>query len=98
MHVVQRGHNRAPCFFEDADRRLYLGLLGQFAREYACRIHAFALMNNHVHLLVTPLWTLGLARMMKQVNQRYVQSVNRRLGRTGTLCQGRFHSCLVDSS
>ena len=54
LHVRQRGHNRERCFFGDQDYSLYLGLLGHFAREHACAVHAYCLMTNHVHILVTP--------------------------------------------
>jgi REP-associated tyrosine transposase len=97
MHVVQRGHNRAPCFFDDSGRRLYLGLMTQFAAKHDCAVHAYVLMTNHVHMLVTPRTPFAVSRLMKDVNQRYVQHVNRKSNRTGSLWQGRYWCSLVDS-
>ena len=92
LHVVQRGINRQQCFFADSDYSLYLRLLGKFAVRFDCSLHAYCLMTNHVHLLVTPNAQDSCALLMKNVGQHYVQSVNRRLQRTGTLWEGRFKS------
>ena len=97
LHVRQRGHNRERCFFDDGDYALYLGLLGYFAREHVCAVHAYCLMTNHVHLLVTPESAQGCARMMKFLAQCYTQHVNRARHRTGSLWDSRFRSCLVTS-
>ena len=97
QHVVQRGNNRQAVFFSSKDPALYLGLLRDCAREHRCRVHAYVLMGNHVHLMVTPEAAGGLSRMMQAVNRAYVRRVNDRHGRTGTLWEGRFHSTLVDT-
>ena len=97
LHIRQRGHNRERCFFGDEDYAHYLGLLGHFAREHACAVHAYCLMTNHVHLLVTPQAAQGCARMMKFLAQCYTQHVNRARERTGSLWDSRFRSCLVAS-
>ncbi|MFC0130930.1 transposase [Massilia eurypsychrophila] len=97
LHITQRGNNRLRCFFEDDDYRVYLYLLRAASLQAECRIHAYVLMSNHVHLLVSPKDELGPALMMKSLGQRYVQYVNRRYARTGTLWEGRYHSCLVHS-
>jgi putative transposase len=97
FHVTQRGHNRAPCFFADRDYHCYLRELTLQARHHDVAIHAYVLMTNHVHLLVTPAKDDGLGQVMKVVGQRYVDYVNRAYGRSGTLWGGRFRSCLVDS-
>ena len=94
-HVVQRGHNRQQCFFRAGDYRVYLRILEDLASAHGCAVHAYALMTNHVHLLLTPERMDSLAGLMKDVGQRYVQYVNRRYGRTGTLWEGRFKSCAV---
>jgi len=96
-HVIQRGHNRAQTFFSAKDYQLYLGLLEQFAAARECAIHAFALMPNHLHLLLTPYSKDAISCLMATVNQRFVQSVNRRLLRCGSLWQGRFKTSLVDT-
>jgi len=95
LHLVQRGINRQACFFSEADYARYLGLLTFFARRNGCSIHAYCLMTNHVHLLLTPHQHGACARLMKAVNQRYVQRLNFSAGRSGTLWEGRFHSSVV---
>jgi putative transposase len=96
-HITQRGNNRAACFFDTQDYHAYLNYLSQHATEFGCAIHAYVLMTNHVHLLLTPASIEGPAQLMKRVGQRYVQHVNRRHKRSGTLWQGRFHSCLTQT-
>ena len=97
LHLVQRGVNREPCFFAPAHYADYLRLLARFAGEYGCSIHAYCLMTNHVHLFLTPHREDACARLMKQLNQCYVQRLNKSTGRTGTLWEGRSHSALVAS-
>lgn len=97
QHVVQRGNNRQPVFFTDGDRVAYLRLLCQHADQQHCRVHTYVLMDNHVHLLVTPDVSGGLSRMMQAVSRTYVRRVNDRQVRTGTLWEGRFYSTLVDT-
>lgn len=94
-HIIQRGNNRTACFYAEADYRLYLEILSEQARMHGCRVHAYVLMTNHVHLLVTPERSDGPALMMKHLGQRYVQYVNRTYRRSGTLWEGRFRSCLA---
>ena len=95
LHVVQRGHDRRDCFFEEGDYAAYLGYLRQFALRFGCSIHAYCLMTNHVHLFVTPHAHEACALMMKYTAQHYVNRINKRLERSGTLWEGRFYSCLV---
>lgn len=97
LHVWQRGVDRSVCFRSDEDRQLYLGLLQELAAETKCAMHAFVLMTNHVHLLLTPMEHDSCALLMKHVGQRYTQHFNRQWGRTGTLWEGRFKSSLVES-
>jgi putative transposase len=97
FHVIQRGHNRNPCFFREEDYRRYLDELGVQALRHGVGIHAYVLMTNHVHLLATPPDADALGLFMKSLGQRYVHYVNRSYERTGTLWGGRFRSCLVDS-
>lgn len=98
MHVVQRGHDRKDCFRHDTDRLVYLSNLGDLAAQIQCAVHAYCLMTNHVHLLLTPSADDSCARLMRNLGQRYVQYFNRRYDRRGTLWEGRFHSCLVESA
>ena len=95
LHIIQRGNNRQPCFFADEDRAFYLDCLKDFAEESGCAVHAYVLMTNHVHLLLTPRLGESAGRLMKRLGQRYVQFVNRSHRRSGTLWEGRFRSCLI---
>jgi putative transposase len=97
FHVIQRGNNRLPCFFAQGDYYKYLGELGQLSRQHGVAVHAYVLMTNHVHLLMTARHADGVSLVMKSLGQRYVQYVNRRHTRTGSLWEGRFRSCLVDT-
>ncbi|HYQ24557.1 REP-associated tyrosine transposase [Stenotrophomonas sp.] len=97
QHIVQRGNDRQVVFFSNRDPALYLGLLRDCAHEHRCRIHAYVLMGNHVHLLVTPDAPGGMSRMMQAVNRTYVRHVNERERRTGSLWEGRFHSTVIDT-
>ncbi|HET6266011.1 MAG TPA: transposase, partial [Usitatibacter sp.] len=97
LHVIQRGNNRGDCFFAVRDYTAYLGMLQELAAEHGCAVHAYVLMTNHVHLLLTPQRADSAALLMKNLGQRYVQLVNRRHGRSGSLWEGRFRSCIVDS-
>ncbi|HET6632673.1 MAG TPA: transposase [Rhodanobacteraceae bacterium] len=97
LHVTQRGVNRGAIFIDHLDRLHYHELLCEAAQEHAIAVHAYVFMSNHTHLLLTSTQPDGLARAMRNSGQRYVQAFNRRHGRTGTLWQGRFKSCLVNS-
>ena len=97
QHVRQRGNNRLPCFLDNNDRRNYLEALGEALVGTDCRLHAYVLMENHVHLLLTPPEAGATARLMQQLGRRYVRLFNTRHGRSGTLWEGRYKACLVDS-
>ncbi|NHZ95770.1 transposase [Massilia sp. CCM 8734] len=98
LHIIQRGNNRLPCFFTEADYLVYLDMLRLSAQQAGCRVHAYVLMTNHVHLLVSPQSCSSPAIMMKALGERYVPYVNRRRSRTGTLWEGRYRSCLVQDA
>ena len=95
LHLIQRGNNRQACFFADEDYRFYLECLAEYARPNGCRIHAYVLMTNHVHLLISPERAESPGCLMKALGQRYVQYVNRQNRRSGSLWEGRFRSCLI---
>jgi putative transposase len=97
QHVVQRGNDRQPCFFRESDYLHYLQDLREAAVKFGCGIHAYVLMTNHVHLLVTPEQAGGIGRMMQAIGRRYVRYINDTRLRTGTLWEGRYKACLVDS-
>jgi putative transposase len=96
-HVIQRGNNREPCFFRGRDYQRYLSCLEDACRAYGVALHAYVLMTNHVHLLVTPQEATGISRVMQSVGRRYVQLVNHRQGRCGTLWESRHKASLVDA-
>src|SRR5262245_55096917 len=98
LHVVQRGHDRRSCFQKDTDYLVYLSCLRELLATTSCALHAYCLMTNHVHLLLTPPTSSACASLMRNVGQRYVQYFNRCYQRSGTLWEGRFRSCLVDSA
>jgi REP element-mobilizing transposase RayT len=81
-HIVQRGHNRGACFFDDQDRHAYLGWLREALRRERCQLHAYVLMTNHVHLLLTPEHATSVPRLIISVGRRYVQYINHTHGRT----------------
>jgi putative transposase len=97
LHVVQRGHDRRDCFFAEGDYLAYVAYLREFAARFCCSVHAYCLMTNHVHLFITPHAPEACALVMKYTAQYYVNRINRRLERSGTLWEGRFYSCLVPS-
>ncbi len=94
-HVIQRGNNRSSCFYEEADYAYFLKHLEEQAAKHGCTIHAYCLMTNHVHLLLTPVHHDSLGSMMKGLGQRYVQYVNRTHQHTGTLWEGRYRSGMM---
>lgn len=95
LHLIQRGNNRSACFYADEDYLFYLDNLKLQAEQHGCAVHAWCLMTNHVHLLVTPSKPESASLMMKGLGQRFVQYINRTYARSGTLWEGRFRSCLL---
>jgi len=95
QHIVQRGNNRLPCFLDDDDRQRYLGFLREALLDTHAALHGYVLMDNHVHLLVTPPETGVIARLMQKLGRNYVGWFNARHERTGTLWEGRYKACLV---
>ena len=96
-HIIQRGNNRSACFYADEDYQFYLQHLKEQSEKHSCKIHAYVLMTNHVHLLLTPEKEGSASQLMKNLGQRYVQYINRTYRRSGTLWEGRFRSCLTQT-
>lgn len=96
-YVIQRGHNRQPVFLDDEDRARFLSALRDAATEHRLAIHAYALLDGEVQLLVTPQSDESLSRAMQALGRRYVAGFNRRHGRSGTLWEGRFRAAVVES-
>ena len=97
LHIVQRGVDRCATFRCEDDYALYLGLLNELSPRFVCAVHAYVLMTNHTHILLTAETPEGPSRLMQHLGQRYVQNFNRRHQRTGPLWESRFRSHLVDS-
>ena len=97
LHIVQRGHNREPCFFAEEDYSGYLHWLGEALGENECALHAYVLMTNHVHLLLTPKKARAVPKLIISLGRRYVQYINRTYRRTGTLWDSRYKSSLVQA-
>lgn len=97
LHVIQRGNNREPIFVGDEDYRFYLECLKEAALRAGLTVHAYVLMTNHVHLLVTPESETSLSKTLQSIGRRYVQYFNYTYNRTGTLWEGRYKATLIDS-
>lgn len=97
QHIIQRGNNREPCFYAEEDYYRYQDNLLEAVKKNQAEIHAYVLMTNHVHLLVTPQHEHSITHMMQDLGRKYVRYINHTYKRTGTLWEGRFKSCLVDS-
>ena len=96
-HVILRGNNRQAIFQTPADRLHMLDLLAHHSAENTVQVHAYVLMDNHMHLLVTPQKDGGLPAMMQGVGRSYVRTFNALHGRTGTLWEGRYRSAVIQS-
>jgi len=97
QHVIQRGNNRQACFCSEQDLIAYAGWLKEYSDEFGVQVHAWVFMTNHVHLLVTPIRDRAVSNMMQALGRIYVRYFNREYRRSGTLWEGRYKSCLVQS-
>lgn len=97
VHIIQRGNNRQVCFASENDRLSYGLWLEKYSKAYGVEIHAWVMMTNHVHLLCTPLHENAISQMMQSLGRQYVRYFNYEHHRSGTLWEGRFKSCLVQT-
>ena len=97
QHVILRGNNRTEIFCAKADYRFYLDKLRLACEKHGCDIHAYVLMTNHVHLLITPHEEQSLSKALQMLGRYYVQFFNHCYRRTGTLWEGRYKATLIDS-
>jgi putative transposase len=97
QHIIQRGNNRQPTFFAEDDFRFYLQCLKEAATNHHCEIHAYVLMTNHVHLLMTPRRTNAIAKVIQSLGRRYVHYINATYQRSGTLWEGRYKASVIES-
>jgi putative transposase len=97
MHLIQRGNNRCPVFGDDWDRHFFLTCMREGCDVCGCDVHAYVLMTNHVHALLSPRAEDGPARLMQFLGSRYAVYFNRRYERVGTLWQGRYRASIIDT-
>jgi REP element-mobilizing transposase RayT len=97
LHVIQRGNSRQAIFFGDADYARFRTFLVEATHAYGCAIHAYVLMTNHIHLLITPVRQTSVPRMMQSLGRRYVRRINDVYQRSGTLWEGRYRAAPIDS-
>ena len=97
LHIEQRGHNRDACFLNEQDYLAYLGWLDEALRQTGCQLHAYVLMTNHLHLLLTPERAKTIPKLLIALGRRYVQYFNRTYKLTGTLWDSRYKSSLVQA-
>jgi len=96
-HIVQRGNNREACFIEEENYQFYLELWERISQQKGVGVHAYCLMTNHIHFLVTPAEEQSISETMKIVGSRYAQYINKKYKRTGTLWEGRHRSSIVQA-
>ena len=97
QHIIQRGNDRQACFAGEEDMKAYLNWLKEMSKKHKVDVHAWVLMTNHVHLLCTPQEENAVSRMMQSIGRMYVRYYNYTYQRSGTLWEGRYKSCLVQS-
>ncbi|OGT33748.1 MAG: transposase, partial [Gammaproteobacteria bacterium RBG_16_51_14] len=96
-HIIIRGINRGPVFYDEGDYRYYLSRLKEAIEKHGCDLHAYVVMTNHVHMLLTPKAEPGIGKAIQMLGRYYVQYFNYTYARTGTLWEGRYKSTLVDT-
>ena len=96
-HLVQRGNSRQRCFRSRDDFSTYLNLWREKSHWYGVDVHAYCLMPNHIHFIVSSTASDAISNTMKVVGSRYAYYFNRRHKRTGTLWEGRHRSSLIDA-
>src|SRR5882724_11506193 len=97
LHLIQRGNDRQDIFRRPEDYQRYGAWLGEAASQYGCAIHAYVLMTNHVHLLVTPESADAVPRTMQSLGRRYVRYINANYRRSGTLWEGRYRAAPIET-
>ncbi|CAH0990132.1 hypothetical protein SIN8267_00217 [Sinobacterium norvegicum] len=98
QHIVQVGHNSLPCFFCDDDYAFYLQSLRAASDQYKVDVHAYVLLPSMIQIIATPNIPNGISSMMQSLGRRYVQYINHRYKRSGTLWGGRYKSSVIDST
>lgn len=96
-HLIQRGHSLQAIVRDDEDRRDFMDCLREAAALHRIKVHAYVLMDNHLHLLLTPPEAESLSRLMQSLGRRYISRFNRRHGRSGSLWEGRFRAAPLEA-
>jgi putative transposase len=96
QHIIHRGNNSEVTFRADQDYKIYLAKLLEVCEKYRCDVHAYVLMENHTHLLLTPHTEQGVAKVMQILGHCYTQYFNMQYGRTGTLWEGRYRATVLE--
>lgn len=94
-HCLQRAHPGQSAFIDREDREAYLQALQELAPKHAVQIHAYVLMHDHVHLLLTPGSPQAISLLLQDIGRRYVRQFNNRHQRRGGLWEGRFRSTIL---
>lgn len=97
QYIVQTGKVNQACFYDAQDYNFYLKSLKAAADQYQCDIHAYVLLKNAIQIIATPKQANSIPSMMQSLGRRYVQHVNDRYQRSGSLWGGRYKSSLIDS-
>ncbi|MBV8604733.1 MAG: transposase [Pelomonas sp.] len=97
-HIVHRGLNGQAIVADDADRERLLAELRESAALHRLAVHAYAMLDDRLHLLVTPDTAEGLSRAMQSLGRRYVAAFNQRHSRSGTLWDGRFRAAPLEAA
>ena len=97
LHLIQRGNNCQACFFAEEEYRFYLEWLAEHAGKTGCGVHAYVLMTNHVHLLVTPRNANDISLLFQGVGRHFVPYINKTYQRRGSLWEGRHKGHILDS-
>jgi len=98
QHIIIRGNNREAIFYAEEDYQFYISKLRDACKKHDCALHAYVLMTNHVHLLITPSSDNGISKAIQMLGRYYVQYFNYSYKRTGTLWEGRYKASLIDST
>jgi putative transposase len=96
VHVIQRGHNRMAIFRHHADYEWYLTFISEAAEQTGVLVHAFTLMSNHTHAIVTPERREALPRMMKIAGGKYTNYFNKSYTQIGSVWNGRYRALLIN--
>lgn len=98
-HIIQRGHNKQPVFFNEEDYEAYLCILRKWTAEFGVKIYGYCLMTNHVHFVLDPGADVrSLAHAMKRISGKATRRFNRLHDRSGTLWESRYKSSPIQTS